>query len=463
MKEIKIRTKCLHRDTGEMVPAVVACTPGEPLKIMSYGSACDIDVNGHIALARCDPHVHGRQCVVPSRQDFEEFRIHETDFYQVVAKAHQATQSYCAYRASLAALKGGIWLIGCMGNTPWGPIGEPRWRQTLELYRRQSLVFAHVWPRMEPGVLAIPSQEGKDFGSTFGLSRTDRDSMFALWTGCDVSFHNDMPRPGESIADFYKRCTGPEETKFHLYYGGETVLASQRETIALARRHSLRSLRARHVPTGPALQMLLNERMVGGLKLPIEVGLDYLYWNRAMVIGHPTGMINYRRPAFPSVEDQLMLITLLKENANDPTICLASDHAPHSLAAKQFKDGLPGSPGTRVLEHSHQLHMHLIHHHGFFHHQIDRLAAIHPAQYLERYFVGGFPYPIAKMETGAMCNLVVFDPDCYYRPDETALRAQLQDPEYHTVLREKKLRGKVWFTVVNGRVFDVSDDIRTLN
>ncbi|NUM25878.1 MAG: hypothetical protein HUU49_04670 [Candidatus Buchananbacteria bacterium] len=468
MKPIRLKTKHLHLDSGEIIPAVVVCTPNQPLEILAYESACDLDMGEyhHIALARCDPHVHARQNIVPSREEFEALKIHEGEFDDVIPKIHAANLHYDVYRASLAALKGGVWLIGCMGNTPWGPIGVQRWQQTLDLYRRHALVYTHVWPRLEPGVPAIDGQEGKDFGSTFGgagLSADERDAMFALWAGQDVSFHNDMPRPDQTIDEFFRHATAALEAKFHLYYNGETVLQSQRETIALARKHHLRSLRTRHVPTGPALEMLLAERKVGGLKLPIEVGLDYLYWSWPMVVGHRTGKINYRRPAFPSEQDQLRLIAVLREVAFDPEIHLGSDHAPHSPEAKQYKNGLPGSPGTRLLEHSHQIHAHLVHEHNFTWHQIDHLAAIHPTKYLERYYVGHFAYPIATMASGAMCNLVVFDPDCGYCADERILRTQLHDPDYHNALWLEPLRGKVLFTVVNGRVYDVSDEIKALN
>lgn len=465
---IRFRTKNLHLNSGEIVPAVTACIPGQALEILPFEASADIVLadNAHTALARCDPHVHARESVMPTREEFEKQKIHETDYMQTVNAILDANQHYNACMASLAALKGGVWMIGCMGNTPWGPIGPQRWEETLAHYQKNSHVRVHVWPRMEPGVEPIPDQEGKDFGSTFGgsgLSPKDRDDMYSLYRGCDVSFHNDGPRPNETIDQFFRRCSDPLVQKHHLYFDWKTVLASQRETIALAREHGLRSLRARHVPTGSAFEMLLQERKIGNLELPIEVGLDYMYWNYHMVLNHPTGMINYRRPAFPSMNEQISLIELVKKNADDETIHFGSDHAPHSKAAKDFKNGLPGSPGTRILEHSHQIHMSLVHQHEFSHQQIDNLAAIHPALYMQRYCVEEFPFPIAKMESGAMANLVVFDPDCSYTVDEQALSNQLDDVEYHSPLRTEKLKGKVLFTVVNGRVWDVAGGINRLN
>jgi hypothetical protein len=466
---LRIRTKNLHLLDGRIIPKVVVCIPGRPLEILPYKSAADIilDDTVHVALAGVDPHVHARESYIPSREEFEEFKHRETDYDATVAAINHANEGYDVYRTSRAALKGGVWLIGCMGNTPWGPIGEHRWKRTLELYRRQAFgVFTHVWPRMEPGVPMIAGQEGKDFGSTYGgsgLSAEERSAMYELWRGGDVSFHNDKARDKETIAEFFSRSKVPLEQKFHMYFNGPTVLASQEETIALARQHQVRSLRARHVPTGRAFQMLLDERAKGDLLLPIEIGLAYLAHNRNYVVGHLAGMINYRRPALPAKEQQELLIELLRQHATDPTICIGSDHAPHRKVDKEFKNGLPGSPGTRILEQTTAILCNLHKYHKFSWHKLDLLSAVHPARYMEQYMPGAFPYPIGKMEDGAMCNLRIFDPHLPYVIDEAKVARQLKDPEYHTPFRGELLRGGVLFIVVNGRVIDVRGDIKALN
>jgi len=67
------------------------------------------------------------------------------------------------------------------------------------------------------------------------------------------------------------------------------------------------------------------------------------------------------------------------------------------------------------------------------------------------------------MQSGAMANLMVFDPDVAYTPDEAALRKQLYDPHYHTAYRDEQLRGKVMFTVVHGKVYNVAEGIEKIN
>jgi len=320
MSKIIFETKHLHLDTGEVRPATVVCVPGEPLQIGSIETVTHkLPDNYHIALAFADPHVHFRQSIVPSRELFVQSYYYD----DLVAAINAANDAYDVHRGSLAALKGGVWAVGAMGNTPFPPTRKVIWDATTALYREKSKVFTHVWQRMEPRVIPIDGQEGKDFGTTFGgsgLSDEARRKMYMLWKGRAVSFHNDQPRDGETIEEFRDRLQPAPELLHHLYFDGSTVLDSQEETFELAQKVGLASILARHIPTGPALDMILVERDLRetrgiDLAFPAEIGLDYLYWNRDMLLGSDTAMINYRRPALPSEEDQRSLIELTLELA----------------------------------------------------------------------------------------------------------------------------------------------------
>ncbi len=467
-----LQTENLHLDDGGMIPAQVCCTPGESLRICPGkrgGADCELAPNVHIALARADTHVHFRESTLPGRDEFEAdpYKKADMDYEELCSAIRDANRAYDVRRGSLAALKGGVWLVGAMGNTPWAPIGIERWKRMAQLYQEQALIYTHVWPRMEPGVPPVEGQEEKDFGSTFGgsgISQQERRSMYLERRGGMVSYHNDRPRNHETLEVFKERVKPPDYLLHPLYFDGDTVLEAQSETLALAREAKLNRLLTRHIPTGPALDQILQARKDDGLELPAEVGLDYLYFNRDMLATTSTRDINYRRPALPAQNDQASLIELTRDAARsrDALAFIGSDHAPHALKAKAFrKGGLPGSPGTRVLEHSHQIHMHLLHECGYSHADIDWLTAIVPARYIAKY--RQFPFPVGAMQDGAMANLVVFDPDMPYRVNEESLRLQLQDDEYHSAYRDEDLRGSVLFTVVNGVVFDVRDDIRPVN
>lgn len=469
---VTIQTERLHLDEGEIVPASVRFAPGEPMEIKlgrHPGADIVLPESAHVALGRVDPHVHFREGILPTREEFEADPLCRGEFAyeELRRRVDAAHRSYGILQGSLAALKGGVWLVGAMGNTPWPPVGETRWRRMNRLYREKAPILTHVWPTMAPGVEPVVGQEEKDFGSTYGnlgVSAEDRRDMYTRRRGGMVSYHNDQPRADESLEQFRDRVKPPLYLLQPLYFDGETVLACQRETLALAEEAELARLLTRHIPTGLALEMILLARETSEVELPAEIGLDYLYFNRDMLSERSARDVNYRRPALPSAQDQTALIELARERARlrDPLTFIGSDHAPHPRAAKLFReDGLPGSPGTRVIEHTPQIHINLIRHFGFTHADIDWLAAMAPARYMSQYIE--FPLPVGTMQSGAMANLAIFDPETPYSANETALSKQLCDADYHTAYRGEALYGQSLFTVVNGVMYNVQGAIEAID
>ena len=236
--------------------------------------------------------------------------------------------------------------------------------------------------------------------------------MYVLWKGESVSYHNDQVRADESIEAFRDRLHPDERLLHHQYFDGSTVLACQKETMDIAESAGVSSLLARHIPTGPALKQILDRSKLASFKLPAEIGLDYMYWNQKIDYCNKreTALINYRRPAHPTREDQLALIELTLETVRDGyAIFFGSDHAPHSREAKEFHNGLPGSPGTRNIEHSLQFYCELVNHYGYTWTDIDRLAAINPAKHVAQFYK--FPYEIGRLENRRYGQLAIFDPE----------------------------------------------------
>ena len=470
-KSIRFHCQNIHLDTGELASGEVSCAPGEPMEVFLGERTSDsikLSYTSHLALGRVDPHVHFRESAIPTPEEHASHGPADIDYQSLVEDIRKANCGYSVRSGCLSALKGGVSIVGAMGNTPWGPVGPYRQQRTQEHYDKQSLIPIIVWPRMEPGAAPISGHEGKDFGSTFGgsgLTGQVRKDMYALWKGEAVSYHNDQARADESIEAFKERLHPDERLLHHQYFDGSTVLACQKETMDIAESVGVSSLLARHIPTGPALQQILDRAKSAPFKLPAEIGLDYIYWNQDRLLQQQKeiALINYRRPAHPTREDQLALIALTLESVRDGyAIFFGSDHAPHSREAKTFHNGLPGSPGTRNIEHSLQFYSELVNHHGYTWHDIDQLAAINPAKHVAQFCK--FPYEIGALKTGAMANLAIFDPEVPYQVDEAALTSELEDPEYHSAMTgEKGLRGQPLFTVANGRVFQVDKGVKALN
>ncbi|MBC2604557.1 hypothetical protein [Pelagicoccus albus] len=471
-KTIRISSSNIHLDDRTLASGVLTCTPGEPLSIDLRGSmTADIELpdSAHVALGRFDPHVHFRETAIPTREEVEEHGPEGVDYDELVANIEKANSLYSVRSGCLSALKGGVSVVGAMGNTPWGPVGAYRHERIQDHYTQGAPIPIVMWPRMEPGAAAIAGHEGKDFGSTFGgsgLTGQTRRDMFELWRGQAVSYHNDQARSDETIAQFKDRVQPDDILLHHEYFNGDTVLACQKETMELAKEAGLSSLLARHIPTGPALQQILDARDEMPYALPAEVGLDYVYWCRERLLTQKreTALLNYRRPAHPSRADQLSLIEITRDTvrSGDQSIFFGTDHAPHPLASKSFKNGFPGAPGTRNIEHSLQFYGELLQHYGYTHHDIDLLASINPAKHMAKFYQ--FPFPVGTMTEGAMANLAIFDPKASYTVDESALTSQLEDPHYFSALKgEEGLLGKSLFTVANGRVWDVSGKPSPLN
>lgn len=461
----------IHLDDGELVEGEISCVSGEPLSVAPGAKTAEslkLPDTVHIALGRFDPHVHFRESATPTREEFEEHGPADRSYEELVADIEAANAAYSIESGCLAALKGGVCAVGAMGNTPWGPVGPYRHRKTQAHYTEQALLPIVVWPRMEPGAAVVAGHEGKDFGSTFGgsgLTGQVREEMYRTWRGQAVSYHNDQPRSDESISQYKERKQPELALLHHEYYNGETVLACQKETMDMAERAGVSSLLARHIPTGPALQQIVDRAPAASYRLPAEVGLDYVYWCRERLAeqSHSQALLNYRRPAHPTRADQQSLIELTRSLVRSGyDIFFGSDHAPHTRQAKAFRHGLPGAPGTRNIEHSLQFYLELYYKYDYTWSDIDRLASINPARHMARYF--DFPYTVGTMQSGAMANLAVFDPQARYEVDEAELSRQLRDPHYHSALTgQGDLRGRSLFTVVNGRVWDVQKTPRPLN
>ena len=468
-KRITFFCKKVHTDQGEIRPAVVHCISGEPLEV-GWNEDCQDAIrlgdSVHIALGKADPHVHFRESILPSESEYESDKGSLQGYVDCVDAVKKANASYSVQAGVRSALKGGVVVVGAMGNVPWSPMNRQRWNQMRKMYQRKSLIPIVVWPRMEPNQKKISGQEGKDFGSTFGgngITTQQRYDMYDEWKGEAVSFHNDQARKDQDFQNFCQKSFESDFLKHHFYYDENTVLACQKETLKIAELTGVKSLLARHIPTGSGLQMMADAQ-TSQLKTPLEVGLDYMYWSLERLKKQPLEIarINYRRPAFPKKEEQYSLITLTRDLVRQGRqIFFGSDHAPHSIRAKSFQKGMSGAPGTRNLEHTLQYLMELKNSWDYQFRDLDLLSAINPIKHLAQYH--DFPYPVGTLSEGAMANLCIFDPEVSYCVDESFLKIQLDDPHYHTALKGETLQGQVLFTVVNGRVFDVRKEIKLLN
>ena len=106
---------------NEIKPARVSFASGAPLEVLPYDGVCDLDFKEiDIAPAIADPHVHLRESYSPSYAEWEEYYekgIVKKNYQELIEAIRQEKKTYGVKQGILAALKGGVWLVGAMSNT----------------------------------------------------------------------------------------------------------------------------------------------------------------------------------------------------------------------------------------------------------------------------------------------------------------------------------------------------------
>jgi len=150
-----------------MAAGEVSCTKGEPLELtLGTKSAESIKLpdTAHIALGRVDPHAHFRECAEPTREEVEAYGPDGVDYDQLIQSIRSANAQYSIRSGCLAALKGGVSIVGAMGNTPWGPVGPYRHQRSQDYYTEASLLPIVLWPR--PAATCTPFGKAKRYPIT---------------------------------------------------------------------------------------------------------------------------------------------------------------------------------------------------------------------------------------------------------------------------------------------------------
>ena len=425
-----------------------------------------------IAPAIADPHVHLRESYLPSYAEWEEYYekgVVKKRYQEVVQDICQEKKNYGVKQAILAALKGGVWLVGAMSNTSFPAADKRIWKKATQQYQNHLLnsikypIYIHLWHYAHPKSEPIAGQCAKDFGTTFGaenISLADREKIYKLHSQSAIRFHNDRAPAGIGLAEFSKSYKGKNSALLHDdYFHHSLVLEEQEMVFQWAEKYCLDNLIPMHIPSGSALRQALNFQKRGKVNLELEIGLDYLVTCQEDKIDE-TRFFNYRRPAHTSKEEQIYLIEELKKIAQQKDVWIASDHAPHTKQAKEWKNGLPNSPGTRCLELYGVLLQQLIARWGFDALEVDHLASYNPQnhilKFMKKYF--NFAYPVGSIKTGNMANLRIFDTEASFVMDEKKMAQDLQDREYHSgFLYREDLQGKNLMTIVNGNCFDTRE------
>lgn len=191
-----------------------------------------------------------------------------------------------------------------------------------------------------------------------------------------------------------------------------------------------------HVSTKGAVALVRDAKR-RGLKVTAETAPHYLLLTDADIVQRDA---DYRMsPPLRTEEDRQAVIAALKDGTID---AIATDHAPHTVEEKksfeQAPNGVIGmetalSAVLTALEGVLQLP------------EILRLMSVNPAKLLN--------IPAGSIRTGASADLVLFDEHAYWQVDP----ARLHGKSRNTPFKGMRLKGRVVYTIFNGRIVYVND------
>jgi len=171
-----------------------------------------------------------------------------------------------------------------------------------------------------------------------------------------------------------------------------------------------------------------------GVKVSCEVNPYHLVFTEEEIL--KSGSSAKVNPPLRRKEDRDALIRALKEGTVD---CIATDHAPHaSWEKRQIEKAKPGMIGLQTalpvaLELVRQGHITLK--------DVINLMSCRPAQILKLEGCG-------TLKLGSKANITIFDPEREWTLDEKTNLSKSKN----TPLWNKKLKGKVLYTIFEGKV-----------
>ncbi|RMH80611.1 MAG: dihydroorotase [Acidobacteria bacterium] len=192
-------------------------------------------------------------------------------------------------------------------------------------------------------------------------------------------------------------------------------------------------LHVQHVSTALSLEMIrfFKEK---GAPISCEVNPYHLLFTEEELLS--SGSNAKVNPPFRKEEDRRALIEGLKDGTID---CIATDHAPHAPWEKGLLES--SMPGMIGLQTALPMALELIREGHISYMRMIELMSCRPAKLLGLEDCG-------NLKVGSKANLVLFDPDReWYLKEDTNLSKSRNTP-----LWNKKLRGKVLYTIYEGRI-----------
>ncbi len=281
-----------------------------------------------------DIHVHAREYALPEHPD-------STDRANWEAACRKETFS----TAGLAAVNGGVTLIGAMPNDPMPPSDRESYNRKLRVVRDSScqvILYAAITAGSEPWA-DVPYKVYLDCRpSPVNFTKwRDLEAALGRYSGCRVFFHAEDPDVLNRSANEGPRWRSRPP---------DAEIRAVEKILELTAKLGLRT-HICHVSTEKAVNLIQEHNASGANQVTCEVTPHHLFFSieegqvccpeRAEI---PCAGLLESNPPLRSEGDRQFLVEALRGGA---VHVLASDHAPHTIEDKE--KGAPGMPHLDTL------------------------------------------------------------------------------------------------------------------
>ncbi len=332
-----------------------------------------------------DIHVHAREFPKPSASS------------SMFAKWEAACRKETFQTAGLAAINGGVVLLGAMPNDAVPPDNVDAYEQKKRLSRKSAcpvVVYGAITKNSEPWA-DIPYKLYLDKNSSSVNFATWREaqSVLARYKNCRLFFHAEDPELLQLDASNSRSVTRPPQSE----------VQAVENIIEATEKFGLKS-HICHISTRSALEKIIEHNRGSSRKITTEVTPHHLFYSFQAgqiyspfieAIDHPE--LLECNPPIRTEENRQFLLDCLKAGSID---VLASDHAPHTFEDK--KNGAPGMPHLDTLG---LFAAFLINRAGFTPSVIARVMSSRPAEF----FLPDLPVPYGKIQVGHAASFTILD------------------------------------------------------
>ncbi len=343
---------------------------------------------------------------------------------------------------SLAAAHGGVTSIACMPNTK--PVIDTPEQVAYVQERAAQNCGVNVWPI---GALSV-GQQGREMADLRALREA---GVAAISDDGNPVMDSNLMRDGLMRANRYKltilshceddnlvrgRAVNEGRVSRQLGLPGRPAIAEDLMVMrdAMLAEETRTPVHICHVSTAGAVGIIRQYKRKG-VQITCETCPQYFTLTHEEVLRQ--GSLAKVNPPLRATKDKEAILNGLRDGTID---CIVTDHAPHTAAEKARP--LTEAPSGMVgLETSLALALTGLYHTGLMSlSDIIQKMTINPAKILR--------IPRGSLSLGAAADITIFDPDERWTVDPERFASKGRNTPFGGM----ELRGKVKYTIVNGRI-----------